>query len=78
MGNLLCMGLFLIFSRCPSPRCDVADDGLAALMDVDMLDCDALLPFAAMVVQSFHQHRIRADELIGLAQILSAPLETLI
>jgi hypothetical protein len=36
MGNL-CMGLFLWFFRA-TPRLDIADNGLAALMHMDMLD----------------------------------------
>ena len=44
MGNLLCMGLILSISSIPSPwGLDHADDGLTALMHMDMLDGDLLL-----------------------------------
>ena len=38
MGNRLCIGLFLIFRLYPRPGLDIADDGLAALMDVNVLN----------------------------------------
>src|SRR3954454_15183171 len=37
-----CMGLILTFPRCPTPLVDGADDCLAALVNVDMFDGDAL------------------------------------
>jgi hypothetical protein len=44
------MGLFLMFRRDPSPGLDIADNGLAALVNVYMLNCDLLLALAAMAV----------------------------
>ena len=39
MGNLLCMGLFLLFQLVPHPRsAHVANDGLSPSMDVNVLD----------------------------------------
>ena len=62
MGDLLCMGLFLEFAGIPTPRLtgcgDYADDRLAARMDVDVLDRDFLLAFAAVAVQSFYQEDV--------------------
>ena len=37
------------------PALDGADDGLAAFMDVDMLDGDLLLPFTAVTVERLQQ-----------------------
>ena len=39
----------------PPPGLDVADDGLAALVDVDVLDRDLLLALAAVAVEAFDQ-----------------------
>jgi len=51
-----CMGLILRFRCKPTPRTlDIADDGLAPLVYVDVLDCDLLLPFAAMSVESLSE-----------------------
>ena len=59
MGNLLCMGLFLQFVATPSPRCvDRSDDSLTASMNVNVLNCDLLLAFAAMAIESIEQHSI--------------------
>ena len=44
------MALILTLSRYPSPL-DSADDRLTALVDVDVLDRDYLLPLAAVPVQ---------------------------
>jgi len=57
MGNLLCMGLILCFRLSPSPGLNVADHGLAALVNVDMLDSDLLLALASMPVQRLEQRR---------------------
>jgi len=52
MGDLLCMGLFLRSRLIPSLwSLDGADHRLAARMNVDMLDRDFLLAFAAMAVE---------------------------
>src|SRR5215204_6272960 len=50
-----CMGLSFSFDRCPTPLGDRPDNGLAALMDVDVLDNDLLLALAAMLVQREEQ-----------------------
>ena len=47
-----CMGLFLRFRCEPSPPAlDIADDGLTALVDVDVLHRDLLLAFAAVAIE---------------------------
>ena len=51
---LLCVGLFLRFYGYPSltPRSfDVSDDRLSAVMDVDVVDPNFLLPLAAVLVK---------------------------
>ena len=53
MGKRFCMGLPLISVRHPTPGIDGADNGLAAGVDVDVLDGDFLLSLAAMAVQRF-------------------------
>lgn len=48
------MGLILQFGTPPAPL-DVADDGLATFMDVDVFDRDFLLAFSTMAVEGFEQ-----------------------
>ncbi len=43
MGKGFCMGLSPIVARQPTPALDGADEGLAAGMNVDVLDRDLLL-----------------------------------
>ena len=45
----------LISMQTLPPGLDVADDGLAAFMDVDMLDRDLLLALAAVTVEGFEK-----------------------
>ena len=54
------MGLILLFSSTPAPPGDVANDGLTALMDVDVLDRHLLLALAAVLVEGFHLRRVGA------------------
>jgi hypothetical protein len=63
MGNCFCMGLILRFWR-TTPRLDVADDGLAAFMDVDVLDFDCLLSAASVSLQRLHLVRERPHKLV--------------
>ena len=42
------MGLFPGFGSCPTPLVDRTDDGLSALIDVDVLDSHLLLALAAV------------------------------
>jgi hypothetical protein len=42
------MGLIIWFDCCPSPRGNVADDGLTALVHMNVLDGNLLLSLAAM------------------------------
>ena len=47
-----CMGLFLSFRREPSPPAlDVANDGLTAVVDVDVLDRDFLRSAGPVALQ---------------------------
>ena len=63
MANLLCMGLFLKNVSIPTPRfvCrrrDHTDHSLPSRVDMDMLNGDLLLSFAAMPVEGFEQNRM--------------------
>jgi len=63
--------------RTVPPAVDVADDGLTALVDVDVLHRDLLLAFAAVATERIEQSRIGARELVGrLGKIrrVAAPL----
>src|SRR5262252_3357867 len=63
----------------PSPRClDHADDSLTTAMDMHMLNNDLLLTFSSVPIEGVQQHRKCSRELIGLAQRLTAALETLL
>src|SRR5262245_25424782 len=62
MGKF-CMGLILRFWL-TAPRLDVADDGLAALMDMDMFDFDCLLGAASVALQRFHLVRERPHKFV--------------
>ena len=51
--------------RTVPPALDVADDGLTALGDVDVLHRDLLLAFAAVAIERMYdQSRIGAGELV--------------
>jgi hypothetical protein len=44
IGKVLCIGLILLFGRDPAPRgLHIADDGLTAFVNVNVLDGDLLL-----------------------------------
>ena len=50
------MGLFPCFWCEPTPRgLDIADDGMSAFVNVDVLDRDHLRTLAAMPIESFEQ-----------------------
>ena len=70
MGNCFCIGLFLFFRLHPRPGLNIADYGLAALMDVNVFDRDLLLSLSPVLVESFHGQRIGPSEFVGEAQIL--------
>ena len=55
MGNALHGVVPLISMRPHPPGLDVADDGLAAFVDVDVLDRDLLLALAAVAIEGFEQ-----------------------
>ena len=56
MGKLLCMGLFLIFRRNPSPRGTYrAYHGLTASVHMDMLHRNLLLALATMAIKRVEQ-----------------------
>jgi hypothetical protein len=58
-----CMGLILRFGPHPTPL-HVADNGLAALVNVDVFDGDLLLTLTAMPVQRFEQRSVSARKFI--------------
>ena len=77
MGNLLCMGLFLRICLMPSPRMlHVANNRLPTCIDVDMLDRDLLLAFAAMAVERFKKGCVSSRKLAGLGRTFIAPTTT--
>src|SRR3954462_12253483 len=62
--NDLCMRLISTSSLTPTPRLrDVANDGLSALIDVDVLDPDRLLTAAPQLGECFGLRREGAQEL---------------
>jgi hypothetical protein len=61
----------------PPPALDVANDGLTAFVDVDVLDRDFLRAFAAMAIEGFQQRRVCPRQLARLVEILSPALERL-
>ena len=79
MGNLLCMRLIHSFRSTPTPRgLDRANHRLAARMDVDVLDRDLLLAFAAMTVEGLNQRSMRPRQFVRLIEVLLPPLERLL
>jgi hypothetical protein len=71
-------GVDPLFSvRTLPPALDIADDGLAALVNVNMLDRDLLLTLAAVPVERIEQDRIAAREFVCLAQGFAPALERL-
>jgi hypothetical protein len=73
------MGLILCFRCEPSPPAlDIADDGLAALMNVNMLYRNLLLAFPAVTIERIEQDRIGARQYFRLVQILLLSLKRLI
>jgi hypothetical protein len=71
------MGLFLRFRSHPTPL-HIADDGLTAVVDVDVFDRDFLLSFAAMTVQRLQQGSVGARELVCLAKVFAATFKCLL
>ena len=63
MGNGFCMGLISSFRRTPPAMVfDMADDGLTALMHVDVLDGDLLFAcFPSVSAERFHLCRVGAE-----------------
>ena len=53
----LCMGLILVFDWCPTPRRDIADNRLAAGVDVNMLDTHGLTAAAPQLGKRFSLQR---------------------
>ena len=49
---------------CPTPRGNGAYDGLATGVDVDVLDCDALLTLAAVTIAGFGLRRVATKALL--------------
>ena len=63
IGQTWCTGLFLDFRSTPSPRRHRSDDGLRALVHVNVLDDNLLLALAAVARECFDKRRIGAHEL---------------
>jgi hypothetical protein len=72
MGNCLCMGLPLICVCHPTPGLDGADDGLSALVDVNVLNGDLLLALTSVAVQGVEEQGVGARE-CGVAGPNSTP-----
>ena len=53
-------------------------NGLSAAVDVDMLDGDLLLPFAAVTIERFEESCLGARKLIGLIEIFAPAFKRLI
>ena len=51
-----CMGLILTLRRCPTPLVDGTDNCLTAMVDMDVLDRDLLLPFPAVPIENIEKH----------------------
>ena len=62
------MGLNLSIFAIP-PGGDLSDDGLAALIDVHVLNNDLLLALAAMLGERFNLSGVRPREFCGLGQV---------
>jgi hypothetical protein len=59
------MGLFLCLRCDPSPPAlDIADDGLTALVNVNVLNSDLLLALAAVPIQCVKQSRVAAMKIL--------------
>src|SRR5216683_1957250 len=79
MGNFSrCMGLLLRLLTAPTLRGDGTYNRLSTGMDVDVLDCDALLTLAAVTVEGLGQSRGGPGELVRLVQVLAPTFEGLI
>ena len=65
------MGLFLAFGERALPpslsTVDLTDDGLAPLMDVDMLNGDFLLPFVTVSLQGLELAHMQSGEPFEMA-----------
>jgi hypothetical protein len=59
------MGLILRFGSASHPL-HVADNGLAAFMNVDVFDSDFLLSLATMPIEGFQKRGVGARELVLL------------
>jgi hypothetical protein len=64
--------------RPPPGALDIADDGVTALVDVDVLHRDLLLAFATVPIKSIEQCRVGAGESVCLVQSFPSALEGLL
>src|SRR5262245_10207104 len=72
------MGWFLLACAVPlPPSLDISHDGLAAGVNVNVLDGHLLLPFPAVAIECVQQRRKATGQLVRLVQVLLAPLEGL-
>jgi Polymer-forming cytoskeletal len=72
------MELIIRFDCCPSPWGNVADDGLTALVHMNVLDGNLLLSLAAMPVQRFQQCCICPRQFVCLIELLPPAFEWLL
>jgi hypothetical protein len=64
-----CVGLFWDFILRPPFSIDVADNGLGAGVDVDMLNPHCLIATAAAALKSLHLRRKRAHKFVAEAAV---------
>jgi len=57
---------------------NVADNSLAAFVDVDVFNSDLLLPFAPVSIERLEQRCVGSGELVRLIQILSPAFKSLL
>jgi hypothetical protein len=72
------MGLSLWSLVTPTPGVDGADNGVSALVDMDVFHSHFLLAFAAAAVECIEKKGIGAGELVRLGQVFAVRFEGLL
>jgi hypothetical protein len=57
---------------------DVTYDGLSALVDMHVFDCDLLLPLSTVPIEGLQQSRVSPGKPVSLIEILPATFEALL
>jgi hypothetical protein len=70
------MGLILRFRSRPTPL-HIADNGLAAFMDMDVFDSHFLLSLAPVAIQGFKDRGVGPGEFVCLVEIFAPAFERL-